>query len=105
MPRHPRVAAAFRSSAAPDDSVQGYGRARSGRPGRGPTRTPSPAISGWFPGVTLTRRVLLDLEGPPGMNVGRFRFRDPRGVVRSCGRTWLMGPRVSMFRPRAALAE
>src|SRR5664279_1831534 len=39
--------------------------------------------------------------GPPGMNVGRFHGSGPR----SCGRTWLMGPRVTMIRARAAPAE
>src|ERR1035438_615155 len=39
--------------------------------------------------------------GPPGMNVGQFQGSGPR----SCGRTWLMGPRVTMIRARAAPAE
>src|SRR5665647_3016376 len=42
-----------------------------------------------------------DFSGPPGMNVGRFQGSGPR----SCGRTWLMGPRVTMIRARAAPAE
>src|SRR5664280_2534869 len=44
---------------------------------------------------------LLNKVGPPGMNVGRFQGSGPR----SCGRTWLMGPRVTMIRARAAPAE
>src|ERR1035438_8751561 len=35
------------------------------------------------------------------MNVGQFQGSGPR----SCGRTWLMGPRVTMIRARAAPAE
>jgi hypothetical protein len=40
-------------------------------------------------------------DGPSGMIVGRFK--GSAGVVRSCGRTWSMGPRVSMIRPRACV--
>jgi hypothetical protein len=43
------------------------------------------------------------ISGPLGMNVGHVG--NPTAAVRSCGRTWVMGPRVTMTSASAALAE
>lgn len=54
-------------------------------------------------GAGLVYQQMDPFSGPPGMNVGVDQGSGVR--VRSCGRTWSMGPSVSITRASAALAE